>query len=338
MCKFSKIYNWIVIVVLYCSSCTPTKSNPDLSRIQVNVTIKRFDQEFFACKSASDFKKLQMAYPNFYDLYMDGLMSSVTGGKRATFSEKVENISRAQGEVEQMIIKKANEMYQNFENKEKEIAQAMRYFKFYFPNENLPQFITFIGKFDYGNPYYDSTVCIGLELYLDPNFELYKNLPFPRYRTKKFKEDLLVPNTVKAHIYNCFLVEEWKGDRLIDQMINHGKVLCLMDALLPDIHDSLKIGYLNGQIEWCQENESQMWRWMLENDLLYGTNRVENLKYLEDGPYTIPTGIVSSSPKIAVWIGWQIVRKYMERTQIDFQSLFAQENNDKILNQSKYKP
>ena len=339
MRRLSSIYPFLIFLLISTSfSCNPNKKPPDVSEIDIDLKVKRFEIDFFACQDSQDFLKLKIKYPTFYDIYMDVFMSSVTGGERASFLEKIENIKSAKGEVEQLLIERVLSTYADFESQKNEISAAMHFFKFYFPNLDIPQIITFIGKFDYGNPYYDSTICIGLEMYLNPDFSLYKKLPFPKYRIRKFKKDLLVPNTLKAHIHNVFSVEDWKGNRLLDKMIQQGKILCLMDAILPQTHDSLKIAYLKGQIEWCQKNESQMWRWLVENDLLYSTNNAENLKYLEDGPYTIPTGLVESAPRMAVWIGWQIVRKYMQKTQCDVNDLIYENDVDKILKLSRYKP
>ena len=46
-----------------------------------------------------------------------------------------------------------------------------------------------------------------------------------------------------------------------------------------------------------------------------------------------------SAPKLGVWMGWQIVRKYMkEHPDVTLQQLMADNDAQKILNQSKYKP
>jgi hypothetical protein len=40
-----------------------------------------------------------------------------------------------------------NQKYQNFEPYEKELTQAYKYFKYYFPKEEIPKIITFISNF-----------------------------------------------------------------------------------------------------------------------------------------------------------------------------------------------
>jgi hypothetical protein len=38
-------------------------------------------------------------------------------------------------------------------------------------------------------------------------------------------------------------------------IISQGKLMYFVDAMLPDMHDSLKIGYTAAQLKWCQNNE-----------------------------------------------------------------------------------
>ncbi|RYD80660.1 MAG: gliding motility lipoprotein GldB, partial [Sphingobacteriales bacterium] len=62
--------------------------------------------------------------------------------------------------------------------------------------------------------------------------------------------------------------------------------------------------------------------------------------YLSDGPFTPGLGENrESAPKLGVWTGWQIVRKYMkENPKITLQDLMADNDAQRILNLSKYKP
>ncbi len=62
--------------------------------------------------------------------------------------------------------------------------------------------------------------------------------------------------------------------------------------------------------------------------------------YLTDGPFTAGLGDKNeSAPKLGVWIGWQMVRKYMlENPDVTLQQLMADTDAQKILVKSKYKP
>jgi hypothetical protein len=63
-------------------------------------------------------------------------------------------------------------------------------------------------------------------------------------------------------------------------------------------------------------------------------------KYLTEAPFTPGIGDKNdSAPKLAVFIGWKIVREYMDRNpSISVQQLMADQDFQKILDKSKYRP
>ena len=114
-----------------------------------------------------------------------------------------------------------------------------------------------------------------------------------------------------------------------------------MDQILPDnTADTIKIGYTGAQIAWCEQFEGNIWAYLLENELLYQTDYQKIQTYLTDGPFTPQLGENrSSAPKLGVWMGWQIVRKYMEENpSVTLQQLMNETDAQKVLTRAKYKP
>ncbi|MDQ4140161.1 MAG: gliding motility lipoprotein GldB, partial [Bacteroidota bacterium] len=61
-------------------------------------------------------------------------------------------------------------------------------------------------------------------------------------------------------------------------------------------------------------------------------------KYLEDRP-TVPEIDAKCPGRIGRWVGWQIVRIYMEENpDVTLQQLMAEKDAQKIFNESHYKP
>ena len=121
-------------------------------------------------------------------------------------------------------------------------------------------------------------------------------------------------------------------------MIHQGKLMYFVDAMLPEMHDSLKIGYTKLQLDWCKKNEAQMWSQLIEYKMLYSNKRMDIIRYINASPTT--SGFPLESPgRTGVWIGWQVVRQYMkkfpEKTLAD---LMQNSNYQQILNDSKYFP
>ena len=87
-----------------------------------------------------------------------------------------------------------------------------------------------------------------------------------------------------------------------------------------------------------ENNESNVWAFFIDKELLYSTDPSETIKYLGEAPFT--TGFSKESPgRTGWWMGWQIVRSYMnnypETTVLELMKL---DNNQDILTKSKYKP
>jgi hypothetical protein len=134
--------------------------------------------------------------------------------------------------------------------------------------------------------------------------------------------------------------ERDQDQALVDRMVYHGKVLYLLDRLLPDVADSIKIGYTAPQEDWCKNYEPEIWAYLLQENLLYETDYLKIQKYLTDAPFTPGLGQGNeSAPKLGVWVGWQIVKKYMERhPEVSLQQLLLSKNTKIILKESRYKP
>ncbi len=108
--------------------------------------------------------------------------------------------------------------------------------------------------------------------------------------------------------------------------------------MLPGFPDHMKIGYSEQEYKWCQENESNIWAFMIENDLLYTADFMAVKKFISEGPFT--SGFDEASPgRIGVWLGWQIIKKYMQKNpQVKLQQMLNTTDAQSILQNSAYKP
>ena len=130
-----------------------------------------------------------------------------------------------------------------------------------------------------------------------------------------------------------------KDKTLLAEMIYAGKELYLKDLILPKYTDSDKIGYTPEQIKWSEENEGYMWRYFLEDQLLYSTDSKLSNRFINPAPFSkFYLEIDNESPgRVGAWIGWQIVRSYMKNNEVSLDQLLQMDATE-IFNQSKYKP
>src|SRR5690606_18920677 len=93
------------------------------------------------------------------------------------------------------------------------------------------------------------------------------------------------------------------------------------------------------QWEWANHFERDIWAWLLQENLLYEADYNRIQKYLGEAPFTPELGEQNdSAPKLGVFIGWKIVRAYMERNpDISLSGLLEINDAQKILDGSRYR-
>jgi hypothetical protein len=184
---------------------------------------------------------------------------------------------------------------------------------------------------------------MGLDMFLGSNGDkFYPALrqSIPQYIARRFTPQNITPRVLEAFIRENMFAEEDNDRNLLSKMVYNGKILYLMDSFMPELSDTLKIGYTAEQLEWCKQNEGGIWAYFLQNELLFDSDAIKIQKYLAEAPFTPGLGENSdSAPKLGMWTGWQIVRKYMEKNpEVSLQDLMLEKDPQKILTASKYKP
>ena len=72
--------------------------------------------------------------------------------------------------------------------------------------------------------------------------------------------------------------------------------------------------------------------------MLYTTDQAEIIKFTSEGPFTSALS-KEAPPRIGHWIGWQLVRQYMNNNpKTSLQNLINEVDAQTILTKSKYKP
>ena len=127
---------------------------------------------------------------------------------------------------------------------------------------------------------------------------------------------------------------------LLSDMIYYGKILYLKDKLMPSVSDAVKMGYTQDQYDWAEVNEEPIWRNFVEQEHLYSTDRELQLRFIEPAPFS-KFGlelIDNESPgRIGQYVGWQIVRAFMNKNEITVQQLLKIPAEE-IFKKSSFKP
>ena len=122
-------------------------------------------------------------------------------------------------------------------------------------------------------------------------------------------------------------------------MIYYGKMLYLKDKFMPAADDAIKMGYSQDQLDWTLANEEPIWRNFIEQEHLYSTDGQLSLRFLEPAPFSkFGLELDNESPgRLGQYIGWQIVRAFMNKNEISVQQL-VHIPAEEIFKKANYKP
>ena len=232
------------------------------------------------------------------------------------------------------------EVWPDVESLEEELTHAFQYYRFHFANQPLPRVYTYISGLDYQYPVkdYKNNIVIGLDMYLGKDYELYPQVGVPSYQTFGMQPAYVSKDVMK--LLGERRLEELSvlPENFLDYMVHEGKILYFLDCMLPRHHDTMKITFSGDQLSWLENNMGRVWAYFLENEMLYSSDRQIIIKFLGDAPFTAPFSR-NAPPRTAAYIGWQIVRRYMEKhPEIGLADLLRERDSQKILNQSGFRP
>ncbi len=318
-------------------SCGNDPFDVDVANIKVDLKVMRLDQDLFNIKtdiSAKDVEKLQNKYGVFFSDFTESIIN-IGSDKTPTINYQL-NAFKNDSYIKE-IKTDVDKLYSDFSPYKMELENAFKHYKYYFPKKPVPEVITYISGFNYAIVTDEKYLGIGLDMFLGNNYDAYSQLGLPKYKTSYMNKESLVAGAMLGWVSTEFELSEKNAD-LLTEMVHQGKIIYLMNALMPEAPNTVKISYSETQLEWCDNNEEQVWFYFIDNNLLYTKDPTEIIKYMGEAPFI--QGFPDGSPgRIGHWLGWQIVKAYMEKNPTtSIEELMKKNNAQELLNNSKYKP
>ncbi len=331
---------WCLLICTMMISCNGCRKNPlkkDVSKENVGIQIHRFDLDLFAVPPDSlknYVPRLQTQYGTFFKLFTYEMIH-IGGPQDPTFLSDLKRFST--DKITYKIRKETARVYPDVKWLEKDLTLAFKYYHYYFPEKKIPQVYTCISYFNQSIVVADGILGISLDKYLGKNCSFYPLLDLPQYKRANMCKERIVPESMYAWALSEFPYND-PTDNLLGEMIYQGKLMYFVDAMLPDVDDSLKIGYSAKQLNFCKTSEEAFWTFLVEQKLLFSTDFMLKRKLIKDAPFT--TCFTNASPgRTGVWIGWQIVRTYMKNNpKVTLRQLMSNNNYQQILDDSGYSP
>jgi gliding motility-associated lipoprotein GldB len=310
----------VAIVLLFVVSCKKEIAKEvDVSNINVTISVDRFEQKFYNADETT-LPSLKKEYPYLFPIQNDSIW-----------------LNKIKDKEERELFKKSQAVFGDFENEKTQIEDLFKHVKYFHPNFEPPKIITLITNLDYQNKivYADSLLFVSLDMYLGKNSAVYQD--FPVYLSQNFDKSQLVVDMASAISDRYFTADNSR--QFLDMVIDAGKKMYMIDSYLPSVSDAKKIGYNKVEYDWAMNNESQIWKYFIENEMLYSTGSGLYDRFMANAPFSkFYIDIDKESPgRVGVWLGWQIVRSYMKNNEVTLQQL-VQTDAEEIFKKSKYKP
>lgn len=223
---------------------------------------------------------------------------------------------------------------------EDQLSQAFRFFRYHFPERPMPVFYSYISGLDFEHPvkFYDNNLIVGLDMFLGTTYANYERVRIPAFKRQRFLPEAAAVEVMRSLGEDLLRQSRFIPETFLDHMITEGKLLYFVDCMLPQMEDSLKIGFTGQQIHWAYRNQGHAWAFYLDNEMLYSTDRQLIQKFIGASPFTAPFSR-NSAPRMGVFSGWQIVREYMRRNpDVSLAQLMLEKEPREILNRSRYRP
>src|SRR5450759_3455008 len=336
-----RFISFIVLLLLVPAiiSCKKNQYKVNISSISAKVEIKRLESDLFTLNPNEIIAKVPMLKEK-YKGFLQYFSYVINAGdiKENSFGDFLVKFctDKQNNDVYALTMK----LYPDVKKVESGLQDAFRHYLYYFPGEHVPAVFTCIAGFNNSIITGDSVIGIGLDRYLGADCKYYPMLEIYKYMAVKMTPDNIVSDCIFG-----FGASEWDfatlrypSDNVMAEIIHNGNLKYFEKCMLPETTDELIFGFTKEQLKFCKNNESTMWKYLVEHDMLFNTDQFTIRKLTGEAPFT--SYFTKESPgKAAVWIGFRIVESYMMKNKgVKLADLMADIDVQGILEKSKYSP
>ncbi|MBK9190162.1 MAG: hypothetical protein IPM77_00970 [Crocinitomicaceae bacterium] len=308
----------------------------DVSDVEVDIQFERFDLKMFEAKSPQDMKKINdECFASGGELYEYYVYDMLRAGDVRDDSIGTYLYYFVSDSMMRMVQDDIEITFGDFQLEKDGIIDAFKHFRYHFPDLKTPEkIITYNSAFNYGVVSTEKYIGIGLEMYLGPENRIIKQIGFPQFMKDKMSKDYMLVDVCHSWMISNVMGEE-SGETFLSAAIYYGKLRYAVDAMMPEMEDHYKIRYSQAEYEWALASEFNIWQFLVDMEYIYSTDAKVKLRYFEEAPTTVD--MEGSPGRIGQFIGWQIVKQYMEKNpEVTLEELIKETNEGKIL--KAYKP
>lgn len=329
----------LFLVVTGITSCRRNRYKINTSGIDASVNIKRLEQDLYS-GSPNEIPGKIPFLKNKYDGFLQLFSYVINIGKMDDSAWSTNLVKFCTDKQNYEVYTTTMQIFPDIKEIEKSLTDAFRHYLHYFPDKKIPGVYTCITGFNNSIITGDSSLGISLDRYLGSGCKYYPQLQLYKYQMFRMNPSNIIPDCMSA-----WASSEWdyrnigyNPDNVLAEMIHQGKLLYFVKCMVPEIKEDLVFGFTPGQLMFCVNNENQMWKYLIENNLLFNTDQLTKRKLTEEAPFT--SYFSKESPgRAAVWIGFRIVESYMWKNKDSrLEDLMINADYQGILEKARYNP
>jgi hypothetical protein len=328
----------IALVLMAAVSCRNDRHDIDISGIDVNIDIRRFEKDLFSIDPShleENIGRLEHDYGRFFKIFNNRIIN-IGSSNSPEYPELLRLFITDYQNFR--IYERTMEVYPNLDKLTEGLTGCFRRYKYYFKEKSVPEIITYVSGFNQSVISDENLLAIGLDKYLGTDEDFYKQVDgFYKYMVMNMHSEKILSDCMRLWATTEFEFND-SVNNLVSNMIYEGKVMYFVNEILPNQADTIKWGFTGSQMKFCRNNEKQMWTYIIENRLVFNTDRFRINQFIVEGPFT--KDFTRESPaRAAVWLGYNIVDSYMKKhKKLTLRELMYEDNYMKILNESGYNP
>jgi len=319
----------LISIILIFVACQRNPLDIDASKAKTDVQFIALDSLLMHSDSVqllNLFNKMQKNIPELFD-YQVGYCFQIGKVKDTTFAHHFLEYKR-----DTFIQKLEVEIAQKFNSPSQfntRINSGFQHLKTHLPSVKLPKNVVYTNSLFASNAFSTETeIGIGLERYLGEKSPSIQRLPSEPFYTwvKEGMDAKFLERDAMASWIMTNVVEEEDGN-LAQKIIRWGKIIYLTQAAYPDIDESILMRYSKEDFKWATENEYSLWKYLIDEELLFKLDEKIAQNLLADGPFT--PGLPEKGPdRLGQYLGWRMVKNYMENSKTNFETLLKMPYND----------
>ncbi len=311
-----RIFFYFSSLILLLISCTSNKLDVDTSKISVNISFVNLDS-ILMNSSRTEIPLLLNRFSTSSEgvlAYELGHCLGIGGFKDIGSLDRIELFRN-----DTYIKRLESSISSSFKFKsdlQSQIIDGFSHLKFHLPFIQLPNQVFYINSLFVSNVFCSSTeIGIGLDRYLGSNSKVIKELP-----TQDFFQ--WMKESMRKEFISRDVLSEWIAKKIVkevdgvfaDKMIRWGKILYLTEASFPEMEKHLLFRYSKNGYDWADHNETSIWKYIVNQELLFSKNERDHANFLNEGPFTV--GLPEKSPdRLGQYLGWKIVHEFMANNE-----------------------